>query len=348
MENKIDAAMKAWKNLTVPLVIWGGAKCARRISDMLDKKGIRWETYAVSKEYYKETEFNENVVILEDYLEHNCCVLVVAFSGYHKALLDKMNKQNIVNVYALDFIGRFVADNDSLISQAYLAANLEKMELLKAHLGDTLSYKALDDFVHQKMYGEYEKQYSRTREYFEPEIIKFEDNECFVDCGGFDGLDTEFFLNCMDGKNAKAYIFEPDSENYRIVQAKFANNRQVTMLNCAVSNIYTQLKFASNRGDGSRIDENGDAIVEANKLDDIMGDENVTFIKMDIEGFELLALYGAKELIKRCRPKLAICIYHKKEDLFTIPQYILSIHEDYKLYIRNYRHASTDTVLYAI
>lgn len=74
----------------------------------------------------------------------------------------------------------------------------------------------------------------------------------------------------------------------------------------------------------------------------------ITFIKMDIEGSELEALKGAKETIKQFKPKLAICVYHKKEDLLEIPQYILSLNPGYKLFLRNAASIPTDVVLYAL
>ena len=42
--------------------------------------------------------------------------------------------------------------------------------------------------------------------------------------------------------------------------------------------------------------------VKACRLDDLIGDARVDFIKIDIEGFEYPALRGATGLLKRCRP----------------------------------------------
>jgi hypothetical protein len=60
------------------------------------------------------------------------------------------------------------------------------------------------------------------------------------------------------------------------------------------------------------------------------------------------ALIGAKETITKHKPKLAIAIYHKQDDLRTIPQYFLSLNSNYKLYLRHYGELLYETVLYAI
>ena len=76
--------------------------------------------------------------------------------------------------------------------------------------------------------------------------------------------------------------------------------------------------------------------------------DKVTFIKMDIEGAELNALKGSREIIKKYKPRLAVSVYHKKEDLIEIPLYIKELVPEYKLYIRHYSNAAIETVLYAV
>jgi len=76
--------------------------------------------------------------------------------------------------------------------------------------------------------------------------------------------------------------------------------------------------------------------------------EPVTFIKMDIEGAEYEALEGAKHILKKDKPKLAVCLYHKKDDMWRIPYLIKSLVPEYRLYIRHYSNYEGETVLYAI
>jgi hypothetical protein len=76
--------------------------------------------------------------------------------------------------------------------------------------------------------------------------------------------------------------------------------------------------------------------IETVALDDMVDPgDRVTLIKMDIEGAELNALRGASKIIARDKPRLAVCVYHKFEDIMNIPSYILSLNPEYKLYLRN-------------
>ncbi|MBO4433390.1 MAG: FkbM family methyltransferase, partial [Clostridia bacterium] len=60
-----------------------------------------------------------------------------------------------------------------------------------------------------------------------------------------------------------------------------------------------------------------------------------TFIKIDIEGGEAAAIEGAKETIKKYKPKMQIAAYHKIGDLADIPKAVLRINSSYKIYLRH-------------
>lgn len=45
-------------------------------------------------------------------------------------------------------------------------------------------------------------------------------------------------------------------------------------------------------------------------------------------------LRGAAGIIKDDAPVCAICLYHKKDDFWQIPQYLLSLRPDYKFWFR--------------
>ena len=105
------------------------------------------------------------------------------------------------------------------------------------------------------------------------------------------------------------------------------------------------ISFMSQDGEGSLICEEGTEKIDICKIDTEASD--ATFIKMDIEGAELKALMGAKETIVKNKPKLAISIYHKPEDIIEIPKYLKTLVPEYKFYLRQYTMSYLECVLYA-
>lgn len=186
--------------------------------------------------------------------------------------------------------------------------------------------------------------------YFNKSIFSF-DSDIFVDCGGYDGYSTITFLN-SNPRTQKVYLFEgmPDLANkcqQNIMQAGLAD--KVTIFDKAVYNQSCKLYFSPGQETGdSKISEDGNITVDAIALDQFLN-ERITFIKMDIEGSEKEAISGAAKLIRNYTPKMAICIYHLKDDFWKIPELILSINPDYHFMVKQHEPSCfTETVLYCI
>lgn len=71
-------------------------------------------------------------------------------------------------------------------------------------------------------------------------------------------------------------------------------------------------------------------------LDNLYLNEGISLIEMDIEGAELSALQTGVKLLKRNRPILAICAYHRVDDLIEIPKFVKETLEDYVFILRKY------------
>jgi len=73
--------------------------------------------------------------------------------------------------------------------------------------------------------------------------------------------------------------------------------------------------------------------VQADSIDNLVDRYRlpaVHFIKMDIEGSEMQALFGARETIKEFKPRMAICVYHRPEDPKEIPAFIQRLSDKYQ------------------
>lgn len=171
----------------------------------------------------------------------------------------------------------------------------------------------------------------------------------FADVGALNGFTTQYFLDHFEGGHA--YVFEPNPKQFEATKERLRQYPQAELFPYGVYDKNTALRFdpmESGGEEGAKIAEAGAVEIEVRRLDTLLKDRKVTFIKMDIEGSELAALRGAEQIIRQQRPKLAVCVYHKPEDIWEIPELILYYHPDYKLYIRHYSLNASETVLYAV
>lgn len=187
-------------------------------------------------------------------------------------------------------------------------------------------------------------------QYFDLKDLKKEENEVFVDCGCFDGMTSYEFAKWCDYNYKEIIAFEPDKLCIERCNKNFnkydINN--VELVNKATYSEEKTLTFSAAGMANSKIDRNGTIHIDATSIDAQLKGRRATFIKMDVEGSELDTLKGAKETIQKYKPKLAICVYHKPEDIVEIPLYLMKLDMGYKFYLRHYTSCLYETVLYAI
>lgn len=188
--------------------------------------------------------------------------------------------------------------------------------------------------------------------YFDLEELQPQrEKELFVDAGAYDGLTTKEFMNWCHNKGY-AYCFEPDDDNIARIKANLQGDVSYEIVPSALWSNSTILTLNARQNFATSVheidEENNFEKIKAVSLDDFLENKRVTFIKMDIEGAELEALKGAKRTIITQKPKLAISIYHKREDIWQLPALILEYCPDYRLYLRHYSFSDYDTVLYAV
>ncbi len=169
----------------------------------------------------------------------------------------------------------------------------------------------------------------------------------FVDGGAYNG-DTYLEL-CSLADVQEAYLFEPDAANFaQLISHTSSSARRVQCLPLGLSNGYGILSFNAGNGEGASITANGTAHIAVAALDTVLAGHTVDFIKLDVEGAELQALQGARKLIQRSRPVLALSLYHCPQDLWELPLTLAAMCEDYRFYIRQHFFNSFECVLYAV
>lgn len=225
----------------------------------------------------------------------------------------------------------------------------EKFDWIESLLADDISRDTYEKIISFRLSGNLQYMDGFTDrekfQYFEDFLELSGEGEVFVDVGGFDGYTSEEFIKKCPGYRA-VYFFEPDSKNFSVAKVKLEKCERVRLFQIGLSNQKETLRFSSG-GSVSAIVEDGEIEIQVDALDELVDDE-VSFMKMDIEGAESMAIDGAKNTILKSHPKLAICVYHKDEDFWKIPEQIFSIRDDYSIYLRHYTEGVAETVMFFI
>jgi FkbM family methyltransferase len=238
----------------------------------------------------------------------------------------------------------YLLKNESVIDESF--------ELFK----DTASRDLFKAILGFRMTGDFSLLSSPdpSPQYFPRDIPLGDYLDRFVDCGAFDG-DTIQLLNKTIGKINAILCFEPDMNNYQKLSSYVENNpgllaNEILLVPCGVWSKSTSLRFSDKEGAASHLATNEDVgtTIQCVALNDAIAAWHPTYIKMDIEGAEYDGLLGSERIIRSCKPLLAICVYHRPEDIWEIPLLLQSWNLGYSFYLRCYGQATFDSVLYAI
>jgi len=190
------------------------------------------------------------------------------------------------------------------------------------------------------------------QQYFPEEIFHVSADECFIDCGGYDGDTIRALIEESDGRFRRILALEADPENFSRLEAYLAAlpefHNRIGIHQAAVARVAGTLRFAATAAGNAAVSSCGESIVNCVALDEVLSDEIPTMIKMDIEGSELDALEGAAHTIASHKPILAICLYHRPEHFWEVPLRMKSAEPEARLYLRSYAVDGFDTVCYAV
>jgi FkbM family methyltransferase len=345
------ADVQALKKSDKPTIMYGAGSYAADVTKFLKSQGITISAYCVDGAYVKPGQkFMDTypvVAVEEAYQQYPGCNVVIGFADYKRAreVLAKLEDKS--NVYFIDAPNQL-----GFFDYQYIQDHMSEFEETCNWLEDQRSRDIMIAFINAKLSGDPSPLYGfyEPNQYF-ADPIELTDHETFVDCGAYDGDTIRSIVENTRGQYRKIFAFEPEEANYQRLQKYLQDNniKNVETYNAGTWSEKTTLRFSSDSNMAAIVaDEDGDISIPVETIDDVIGDEEVTFVKMDIEGAELPSLQGAAQTIKRCKPKLTICVYHKPEDLITIPQYIKSLSGDYKFYLRHHQMMSWEMVLYAV
>ena len=334
MKNRINEGAVTW--------IYGSGTFAIRVAEILD--GLRWQikgfidhipgaslsingkNYAVEK--YSDVELNlDSQVILG--VSNPYGNLINITKNIHSV---NPNANVITPVELTDFL----RCKDILLENYWMGASRgfyeqHNQEIIdfRSMLEDSDSKQLFDQILKYRIDGQLEELPlpDPLREHYLPQGIETPPiNLRALDLGACQGENLEAFLE--SGRFFEFGIFlEPDLANFDLLVKKIAvlELRNISVWPLASWSNVEMLSFASTKDASANLSKDGLEKVQAIRLDSSLSAASINYIKMDIEGAEMETLRGASHMISQQCPHLAISVYHKPEDIWSLGLYVDSI-----------------------
>lgn len=237
---------------------------------------------------------------------------------------------------------------------SYFRDRADEIERAFGLLADVVSRQVFEAILKRYMTGEPDEipSHSYDQQYVPQDVPLLKGATDYLCCGAYDG-DSIKKIHGTRGRMNKVVAFEPDPLNYKKLTTYLKENsgnvaETVCAFPCGVYSENQQIRFAGDNGLSSTISEDGDQFINVVSLDDALAGTKFTYVTMDVEGAEFSALEGAREMIMRFAPDMAISVYHAPQDLWRIINHLDLLGCGYQFYLRNYTGFTYETVLYVV
>ncbi len=340
------ADLEALKASALPIVLYGDGWYAPYVRRFLAREGLKPAACFTDAGFTSSGEALSFAEVSARFEKFN---VVIAFANAALAR-EKLSRLGggQAGVYFFDVMGPLLGNT---MDAAYVERHRAGFAAAHALLSDEVSRRTFEAFISAKLTGEAGPlaAVACKEQYFVRGIMDLREDEVFVDGGAYTGDTLLTFARITGGRYARCRAFEPEPANAGKLREAVAR-RRLENVEISVKGLWSRpatLPFAVIEGSSaSAFSGCGRELAEVDTVDNAAPD--ATFIKLDVEGAELEALKGASATIKRNRPKLAVCVYHRPSDLFEIPLFIDSLGAGYRFWLRQHQPVACETVLYAV
>lgn len=278
----------------------------------------------------------------------NCSMSIRPISAHKRIEKLRLDGPLAYSDLCKTFPDRFVLPDFVLETREDVRLNQARWKTMSEGLADDESKRVLDDLLRYRLTADYRMMSYQVRfedQYFE-DFLGLGSREVFVDAGGFDGDTTELF--CMKNPDyEKVFLFEPSLTNLEKAKTRLHRFRCIEFFPTGVSDAVGSLCFNPYGGSSSSISKFGSDRIDVTTIDEQIH-SRVTFIKMDLEGWELKALMGSRRHILEDHPKLAIAVYHHPSDFWRIFELVTGLRQDYRVFLRHYTEGWSETVMFFV
>ena len=322
------------KETDKPVLIYGTGNGADKILDELQRLGIHVSGIFASDGFVRNRTFRGFPVMGYSQAKEQFgdFLTLISFGSQRPEVIENFKKVSKESeTYSVDV----PVYGDNIFNRDFYESHITEINQVRNMLSDEKSESVYENIINFKLTGDINFLLSceTTREEAYKNILNLGDDEIYMDLGAFNGdTVTEFLSNVSS--YGKIYAAEPDIKNFTKLENNIQHLRNIECLNVCISDNCGEITFSKHGGRNGNADKKGNT-VKCMTVDSILEENDVTYIKFDVEGLEKESIDGAKNTIKRCKPKMLVSCYHRSEDIFAIPLQIMSIRDDYKVYIRH-------------
>ena len=174
----------------------------------------------------------------------------------------------------------------------------------------------------------------RNWHYYEIPETRVTPVDVVADCGAAEGI----FSLLVQPRAAHVYAIEPAPHWTSSLERTFAGAPNVTVLPVALSDRPGRAYLSGGALDSavSEAKQTGALEITVETIDRLFVDRDraLTYLKADLEGFELAMLAGAERSIARYRPKIAITTYHVAEHAAEIAAFLHRVEPRYQVHTK--------------
>ena len=348
MKNKIIETQNLWDYLKAqskPVVLYGMGNGAEKIIQVCEDYDIKISGIFASDEFARGNDFcGFSVEKLSDIeKKYDDFIILLCFGAGYESLIERIREiSSRHELYAPD-VPLF---GGGLFTYEHFLEIYDKAEAVYNMLSDEQSKEVFCDIINYKISGKIEYLFNCETERQEIfSIIEPKASDIYVDAGAYNGDTVTEMLDIVGGEMAEIIALEPDRRNYKKLCKSTENFAFVKAVNAGAWSENTVLTFSQKSGRNSSVSKEGKP-TEMVSIDSLTDD--ATIIKYDVEGAEYEALLGSENNIKNNKPRLCVSLYHRTDDMITLPLMIKKLNPDYELYMRHHPYIPAwETNLYA-
>ena len=343
---------------TRPIVMYGMGNGADKIIAVCKKYGVEIADFFASDGFVRGHSFHGKTVISysamkEKYAGQNPIVLL----SFASSLPDVMALFKMVGEECELYAPDVPVFGETLFTIEFFNENRAKFEAIYALLADEESKRIYENVISYKLSGDikylWDSESDKSDVY--NKILDCQNIKSYLDLGAYNG-DTIREMLLYNSSLESAIALEPDARNFRKLNdyAQNVDNCKINCLNAGAWCESTTLLFDASGNRNAGIISKGNIVskikeVNVISVDEVLDGTSVDYIKYDVEGSEKEALLGSAKTIKMHEPKLLVSLYHRSEDLFALPELVVELNPNYKLYLRRFPYIPAwDLNLYAI